>query len=62
MTISIYEGYDKSYVMVGSKNPEFAKAFGSVYKIPVSNIYKDLESITKWANNELGEECLFEIA
>ena len=61
MTITIYEGYDKSYIMLGSKNPEFAKAWGSVVKIPVSNLYKDLEQIAKWANNDLGEECLFEI-
>ena len=34
---------------------------GNVYKIPVSNIYKDLEQVASWANNELGEEMLFEI-
>lgn len=61
MTITIYEGYDKDYVMLGSKNPEFAKAWGSVYKVTVSNIYKDLHTVAEWVNNELGEECLFEI-
>ena len=61
MTITIYEGYDKSYIMLGSKDERFAKAWGSVYKMPVSNLYKDLQSVASWCNNELGEECLFEV-
>ena len=61
MTVTIYEGYDKSYIMLGSKDERFAKAWGSVYKVPVSNLYKDLESIASWANNELGEEFLLEV-
>lgn len=61
MTVTIYEGYDKSYIMLGSKDKRFAEAWGSVFKVPVSNLYKDLESVTAWANNKLGEECLFEI-
>lgn len=61
MTITIYEGNDKTYVMLGSKDKRFAEAWGSVYKVPASNIYKDLETVAAWANNTLGEECLFEI-
>lgn len=61
MTVTIYEGYDKSYIMLGSKDERFARTWGSVYKVPVSNLYKDLENVERWANNELGEECLFEI-
>lgn len=61
MTITIYEGYDKTYVMLGCKDKRFAKAWGDVYRVPVSNIYKDLEQVTYWCNNDLGEECLFEI-
>ena len=58
MVVTIYEGYDKTYVMLGSKDERFAKAWGSVYKVPVSNIYKDLQQVANWANNELGEELL----
>lgn len=61
MTVTIYEGYDKSYVMLGSKDERFAKTWGSVFKVPVSAIYKDLSQVTAWCNNELGEECLFEV-
>ena len=61
MTITIYEGYDKSYVMLGSKDERFRKAYGDVVKIPTSNIWKDLEGVAIWCNNEIGEECLFEI-
>jgi hypothetical protein len=61
MTATIYEGYDKTYVMLGSKDERFRKAWGDILKIPVSNIYKDMEQVAIWANNELGEEMLFEI-
>lgn len=61
MTITIYEGYDKSYIMLGSKDERFTKAWGSVFKVPTSNIFKDLQQIASWCNNDLGEECLFEI-
>lgn len=61
MVVTVYEGYDKSYVMLGSKDPRFAESWGSVYKVPVSNIYRDLSQVAIWANNELGEELLFEM-
>ena len=61
MTITIYEGYDKNYVMLGSKNPEFINTWGNTYKVPTTSIYKDMQNIANWVNNELGEECLFEI-
>jgi len=61
MTITIYEGYDKTYIMLGSKDERFAKTWGSVFKVPTSNIFKDLQQVASWCNNELGEECLFEI-
>lgn len=61
MTITIYEGYDKTYVMLGSKDDRFHKAWGNTIKIPVSNIYQGLTQISYWSNNEFGEECLFEV-
>lgn len=61
MIITIYEGYDKSYVLLGSKDERFRKEWGNVVRIPVLNIRTDLSNITNWCNNELGEECLFEV-
>lgn len=61
MTITIYEGYDNSYVLLGSKDPRFSEAWGSVVKVPVSQIYRNLAEITSWGNNKLDEEIIFEI-
>lgn len=61
MIITIYEGYDKSYIILGSKDERFVKAWGSRYNVPVSNLYKDLAQMVSWANNTLDEELLFEI-
>ena len=61
MTITICEGYDKTYIMLGSKDERFKEAWGNVLKIPTSNVYKELENIASWVNNVIGVECLFEI-
>ena len=61
MVITIYEGYDKSYVILGSKNEEFHKAYGSLVRVSTNGIYTALAEIATWCNNELGEECLFEV-
>lgn len=61
MIVTIYEGYNKTYIMLGSKDERFRKAWGNVYKVPVSNLYKDLSAVAEWANNELGEEFLLEV-
>lgn len=61
MIITIYAGYDNSYVLLGSKNEEFHKTWGNIVRIPASAIYRDLAQISAWCNNELNEECLFEV-
>lgn len=61
MVITIYEGYDNSYIILGSKDERFAKEWGSICKIPAKSIYKDFAQIASWVNNDLGEECLFEV-
>ena len=61
MTLTIYEGYDKSYVTVSSKDERFTKEWGSFIRVPASAVYRQLADISKWVNNELEEECLFEI-
>lgn len=61
MTITIYEGYDSSYVLIGSKDERFAKAWGQVYRVPVANLYREMVALAEWVNNEFGEACLFEV-
>lgn len=61
MVITIYRGFDDSYVLLGCKDERFHKAWGSVVKIPCSCIYKNFAEIACWCNNDLGEECLFEM-
>lgn len=61
MIITIYEGYDKSEILVGSKDERFRKAWGNVCKVNAKNTYSALAELSAWVNNELGEECLFEI-
>ena len=61
MTITIFEGYTPDYVLFGAKDDRFHKAFGNIVRAPVTQIYQNMAEITAWANNELGEEVLFEI-
>ena len=61
MTLTIYEGHDKTYIMLGSHDERFAKQYGTVYVVPTNNLYRELADIASWCNNELWEECLFEV-
>ena len=61
MIVTIRESNDNTHVLLGCKDKRFAQAWGDIYKCPVSNIYRDLSQITYWCNNELKEECLFEV-
>lgn len=64
MIIEIFEGYDKSHVIVGCRQgaglgEAFHKQFGEVVWLNTANLYKELEKIASWVNNEMGEECMF---
>ena len=62
MTITICEGYDNSYVILSCKHAEFRKNYGCTeHGVKASNVYRELAAVAEWVNNELGEECLFEI-
>ena len=62
MTITIHEGYDKSYVILSCKREEFRKNYGcTTHGINTANLYRELSAVAEWVNNELGEECLFEM-
>lgn len=65
--MTIYEGYDKRYIYVGMDDrfSEFylasKRGHGYFIDIDCKNIYKELEEIASFVNNELGEECMFAI-
>ena len=61
MVITIYQGYDNTYVILDSKHEEFRKVYGSQVNVRTNQIYRELSAIAHWCNNVIGEECLFEI-
>lgn len=58
MIVTIYEGYTRDYVLLKSQHPEFKREYG---KVKSYELYKDMLAIATWCNNEIGEECLFEV-
>ena len=67
MTLEIYEGYTKDYVIVGTKSrsyeaEQFRKDWGSTVKIYTSDLYNSLSEIVSYVNNELGESCEFTLS
>ena len=61
MTVTIYDGVTFDYVILKSKHPAFIKKYGEKHEVSTRFIYMGLSDIASWVNNELGEECLFEI-
>lgn len=61
MIITIQDGATFDYVILTSKNPRFINKYGEKYETSTRFIYMTLADITSWANNELNEECLFEV-
>ena len=71
MTFTLSDGYNHKYVIVGTNNQKFkdyplsnGRGWNGRYwcvDIESKNIYMGLSEIAYWVNNELGEECLFEV-
>lgn len=61
MIITIHEGYDESYIILTSGDKRFREKYGKYVHVMANNVYKELEAIADLCNNELGDECLFEI-
>lgn len=61
MTITIYEIPNSNYVVLKTKNEDFKKRYGESFGIPEVKLFKTMVEIAIWANNELHEECLFEV-
>ena len=62
MTITIYESIKPTMVIIECKRKEFVDKFGKC-ELPVDNfmLAHRMKEISAWVNNELKEECLFEI-
>lgn len=61
MIITIRKGYTENYVILTCTRHEFYKRYGNKYILDNRHVYKELAKISSWVNNELGEECLFEV-
>ena len=62
MTITIMEGlFNDGYLYMVSKDEQFKKAWEqNGVRTSRSLLFTNMTEISHWANNELGEECLFE--
>ena len=62
MTVCISESvYGDKGVIVGSKDERFQKAWGWKNRVSRENLFDVMNEIASWVNNELKEECLFEM-
>lgn len=61
MIITISKGTSKSSISLTSKNAQFKVFWGDVIRINSSALYDTLSEISDFVNNELCDECLFEI-
>lgn len=61
MVIAISEGLNKAYIVLNSKDRRFRQKYDVDYKVDALSVYKELASIASWVNNDLNEECLFEM-
>lgn len=61
MIVTIYEGvYDT--VIFESVEEEFCKKYGSMrFKVSRDKMLEEMTTIATWVNNDLNEECLFEV-
>ena len=67
MVITIYGGYDKRYCWLGITSGNYdcrdawRKKYGGNIMVNVGNLFTVMEEISSWANNEMCEECTFDI-
>lgn len=63
MTITIMEAmwHEPDYLYMTSKDEQFKKTWGDGIRVSRSLLFRNMSDIADWANNVLGEECLFEV-
>ena len=67
MVITIYEGYDKGYcwLSITSGNSDcreaWRKKYGGDVRVHCKNLFTVMLEMSSWANNEMCEECVFDV-
>lgn len=61
MILTITKARTDKFIYVGCNDERIKKQFGTNPVLVGLNPYQELSVIADWVNNELGEECLFEI-
>lgn len=67
MVITIYEGFDKEYCYMSltSGNSEcrdaWRKKYGGDVTVHCKNLFTVMLEMSSWANNEMCEECIFDV-
>lgn len=61
MVVTIYKGFHSYEVLLGSRDVRFRENWGNMFCVSTSVLYEQLADISYWCNNELHEECLFEV-
>ena len=62
MTITVYESIKPDKALIESKRDEFIKRYGKMLvELPAKDLVHEMRMLSVWCNNELKEECLFEI-
>ena len=60
LTISDFGGAGK-HLIIKAKDKRFIERYGTALRTTAENFYLASVEISRWCNNELKEECLFEI-
>ena len=62
MTITIYDSVKPNKVIVENKRDKFVERYGHInIYVDKKDLFSVMQEMSKWVNNELKEECLFEI-
>ncbi len=61
MVITVYDSVKKgSAIVENCTRKEFIEKYGHTY-FTTEDLFKTMKEISIWVNNELKEECLFEV-
>lgn len=52
---------DKNYIYFTSKDRRFHETWGDVFRTDDFILLTNMNEVTNWCNNELHEECLFDV-
>ena len=62
MVITVYESVKPDKALIESQRDEFIERYGKMLvELPAKDLVHEMRMISVWCNNELKEECLFEI-